>query len=168
MTTEWGSVVRDWWRAHLSDSGPGSARGLAARLRRGSDVDILSEREVHNLAQSLRMARADRAVVLVRLVRVLAELRGGGNTPLARRLGGDDPVLSTARFQRLLRASGDDLTTALIRALRSLPPDGRACNIAMLGRDLLDWGDTTRARWTFDYFHTDAPETLHPPKEALT
>ncbi len=163
--TDPGPIIRAWWTANLGARDSGAARGLAARLRRGSDIEILTEPAVHDLSRRLGLRDPVR---LLRLVRVLAELRGGGGTPLARRFGGPEPVLSPARFQRLMRADGADLTTALIRAIRMLGPDARACDITRLGRDLVIWNDATRTRWAFDYFHAPLPEALQPPSETET
>lgn len=152
-----GGIILGWWSAHLGARETGAAKALAARLRRRSAIEILCEPAVHLLARDLRLTDAPR---LVHLVRVLAELRRNDATRLARRLGGSDPVLSPARFQRLMRATGDDLTTGLIRAIHMLGPEARGCNIAQLGSDLFYWNDQTRARWAFDYFHQPTPDRL--------
>lgn len=154
-----GKIIRDWWAANLADRQSGAARGLAARLRRGTAIELLTEPAVQRLAQNLTSHDALR---IVGLVRVLAELRGETGTTLARRLGGNDPALSPARFQRLMRSDGEDRGAALIRAIRSLPDP--ACNIAALGRDLWFWDDRTRARWSFDYFAAPVPDALKTPE----
>ncbi|MDO5647524.1 type I-E CRISPR-associated protein Cse2/CasB [Paracoccus sp. (in: a-proteobacteria)] len=148
-------AIRDWWAASLADRHSGAARGLAARIRRGTGIEILAEPAVQKLATTLNTRDAGR---LIGLVQVLAELRSDTGTTLARRLGGDPPALSTARFQRLMRSDAGERTTLLIRAIRSLPEPG--CNIAALGRDLWFWNDPVRARWTFDYFAAPVPEML--------
>lgn len=158
MSDKTGEMIAAWWRNSLGDRQSGAARGLAARLRRGSGIEALAEPRVQALAGDLESRDAPR---ILRLVRVLAELRGDYGGALARRLGGAEPVLSTARFQMLMRADGDDLTAALVRAIRALgPADARACNVAALGRDLWFWDDKTRARWTFDYFGAPVPTPL--------
>lgn len=166
MTTlDYGPIIRDWWFTHVADRHSGAARGLSARVRRRTSIEILAEPQVQALAASLHTRDADR---LVRLVRVLAELRGSAQTSLPRLLGqgGEQKTLSPARFQALMRAEGEDLTTALIRAIRALgPADARACAIAALARDLWFWDDRTRARWSFDYFAAPAPESLHSHSE---
>lgn len=151
-----GIAIAAWWRAYLGQP-TGAARGLAARLRRGRGAELLSEPAAMALAQRLRTKDAAR---LIMLLRVLAELRGNGARNLAYLLGGKDPVLSPARYQRMMRAQGDDLTQSLIRAIRMLKSESRACNIANLGRDLWLWDDTTRARWSFDYFHDPIPDPI--------
>ena len=145
-----GEICAQWWRAALADRDSGAARGLAARLRRADGLAVLAEPQVHLLAQRLEMGPAD-AARLVRVVQVLAELRENDGAPLARRLSG---VLSSLRFQRLMRLEGDEFVTQLRRAV--IMAD-RRCNVARLAGDLLSWehseaGDRIRAGWCFDYF----------------
>jgi len=80
-------------------------------------------------------------------------VREHGSMSLARRLGGPDPVLSHLRFQRLMRAQGDELTALMRRAIGMAD---RRCNVAALASDLLNW-EATRPRWCFHYFGADAP-----------
>lgn len=161
-----GGIIREWWAANIGNRDSGAARALAARLRRRSAIEILCEPAVHHLARLLNLHDSDR---LLRIVRVLAEFRAEDRSPLARRLGGADPVISPARFQRLMRADGEALTLALIRAAHMLgPAETRSCDIARLGRDLLlwdhpRWGDETRARWSFEYFDGAVPDILQRP-----
>lgn len=166
-----GAAILGWWQVNIGDRENGGARALAARLRRAGRIEALAEPEVHELARRLGLGPwpgdADR---LVRLVQVLAEVRthvGGRAGRLAARFGGPEPALSSLRFQRLMRAEGEDLTAALRRAL---PMADRTCNLADLGTDLLgwdhpEWGDEIRARWCFEYFGAQAPET-HTPEGA--
>lgn len=148
-----GSVILGWWARELSDRQNAAARGLAARLRRAGPVDALAERAVHELAQALDVWDGQRLAFLVRL---LAEVREHERRPLARCLGGTEPVMSELRFQRLMRAEGDELPEALRRAITLAD---RSCNVARLGGDLLHWGEETRRRWCFDYYGVDAPQT---------
>lgn len=158
-----GEIAAAWWREALADRTSGAARGLSARLRRAEGMAVLAEPGVQALARRLGMGPAQ-AGDLIRLVQVLAELRDGDGATLARRLGND--VLSPLRFQRLMRARGDEFTTQLRRAI--LMAD-RRCNVARLAGDVLvwdhpDWGDAVRARWCFDYF--GAPLESPIPEEA--
>lgn len=154
--TQGGEILR-WWGANLGDRQSGRARALSARLRRAQGADALAEPEVHDLARALNLRDGAR---LAKLVRLLAEVGEHVPQPLARRLGGTEPVLSTLRFQRLMRAEGDELVESLRRAI--IMADGR-CNVAALGPDILFWGETVRARWCFHYFGAEAPED--PSKE---
>ncbi|MTH95150.1 type I-E CRISPR-associated protein Cse2/CasB [Roseibium sp. RKSG952] len=148
-----GAAALGWWHSNLHAEDSGSARALAARLRRGGPVAVLSEPAVQELAKQLALG-PERAADLVRLVRLLAEIRENQGTRLAERLGGSDPVLSRLRFQKLMRAEGDELATLLRRAIVMA---GRRCNVAALASDLLDW-EAARTRWCFQYFSADAPE----------
>lgn len=151
-----GGRILGWWQVNIGNRDSGRARALAARLRRSGTIEALAEPEVHDLSRALSLRDPER---LVRLVQVLAQVRDHDPRRLAQRLGGPEPAMSTLRFQRLLRASGEDLTMALVRALTMAD---RRCNVAALGEDLLDWdhparGDRTRANWCFDYFGAPPP-----------
>jgi len=149
-----GSIILGWWARELGDRQSASARGLAARLRRAGPVDALAERAVHDLAQALGIRDGARLAFLVRL---LAEVRDHAPRPLARCLGGAEPVMSELRFQRLMRAEGDELPEALRRAIALAD---RSCNVVRLGGDLLHWGEAVRRRWCFDYYGVEVPQTV--------
>lgn len=151
-----GQIILGWWGRTLGDRERPAARGLAARLRRAGPIEVLVEREVQELARILALGPKD-APRLARLVCLLAELRDHVQSPLAARLGGAEPVLSTLRFQRLMRAEGDELLPLLRRAVGMV--EGKA-NIAAFGADLLFWNDKTRARWCFEYFGAEAPAEM--------
>jgi CRISPR system Cascade subunit CasB len=87
------------------------------------------------------------------VAQVLAAVRTHGQLSLARRAG-QDGRMSHARFDRLIRAEGNDLTTAILRAL---PFVERTCNVGRLGADLWFWGDAVRTRWCFDFFGGEVP-----------
>lgn len=146
-----GGEILGWWSRALGDRDSGAARALAARLRRAGSVEALAERAVQELGQRLALRDGMR---LARLACLLAEVREHTGERLARRLGGDDPVMSTLRFQRLLRADDAELPDALRRAILLAE---RRCNVAALGEDLLYWGDSVKMRWCFDYYGEQAP-----------
>ncbi len=154
------NVIRNWWWHEIGDRQSSAARALAARLRRATAIEALSEPAVHRLADRLGTGHPE---TIHRLVAVLAHLREDGALRLPQRLGAlrrdDSPNL---RFQQLMRAEGEALTTALIRAL---PMVGNACNAGSLGEDLFRWDERTRTRWTFDYFGAQAPESLEETPE---
>jgi CRISPR system Cascade subunit CasB len=147
-----GAIALGWWSRNVGARDSASARALAARLRRAASVEALCEPAVQDIAASLTMGPG-RAPELVRLVCLLAEVREHGGETLARRLGGADPILSRLRFQRLMRAEGDELTALLRRAIAMAD---RRCNVAALATDLLNW-EAARPRWCFHYFGADAP-----------
>lgn len=146
-----GAEILRWWVANLADRQSGRARALVARLRRAQGADALTQPEVHDLARCLALRDGVR---LANLVRLLAEVKEHSPQPLARRLGGPDPALSTLRFQRLMRAEGEELIEALRRAITMA---GGRCNVAALGLDFLHWGEGVRTRWCFHYFGAQAP-----------
>lgn len=147
-----GAIALGWWAREIEPREIPAARGLSARLRRAAPLAVLCEPAVIRLSTGLDLGPA-RADQLVRLATLLAEIRETCAEPLAKRLGGAEPVLSSLRFQRLLRAEGDELTSHLRRAI--LMAD-RRCNVAALAADLLQW-EAARPRWCFHYFGADAP-----------
>tara|TARA_R110000737_G_C14587501_1_gene486887 strand:- start:1358 stop:1867 length:510 start_codon:yes stop_codon:yes gene_type:complete len=151
--------IFDWWKRCIADRESGAARALSAKLRRAGEVEALAHPQVHELALRTGLRDARR---LALLVRVLAEVRENKGEPLFARLGPsrleeDDGALSKLRFQKLLRSEGDELYSALRRAITMAD---RACNVTRLGRDLRWLGDKTRQRWCFDYFGGQAPAEL--------
>ena len=154
-----GKTILGWWSREIGDRTSSAARAQAARLNRGTVLDVLSEPAVHELSRRLELRDPER---LARLVQVLAAVRSHDRLSLSRRLGGPEPALSPLRFQRLIRSEGDDLVTALRRAL---PMVERRCDVAALGTDLLHWTDATRARWCFHYFGQPAPEAVPASEE---
>lgn len=151
-----GAIALGWWSREIAPRDIPAARGLAARLRRAAPLAVLCEPKVQDLAQALGIGPGQ-AERLVQLAMLLAEVREHGGETLARRLGGDEPVLSPLRFQRLMRAEGDELTDHLRRAIHMA--DHR-CNVVALAADLLNW-EAARPRWCFHYFGADAP--IEPP-----
>lgn len=153
QTKSVGQIALGWWSTNISKRETGHARGLSARLRRAGPIEALSETAVHELGQNLSVgpAQADK---LVRLVCLLSEVREHDSTPLARRLGGSEPMLSSLRFQRLMRAEELELVSLMRRAIMM---SDRRCNIAALASDLWNWDDAARTRWCFHYFGADAP-----------
>lgn len=156
--TDHQQIIGAWWRARIGMRESSAARALAARLNRGTGVDILVERAVFDLARELHLQmQPERLVPLVRILAAVREDQGGR---LPRRLGqGEPPAMSQLRFQRLLRAEGEELAILLRRAL---PMVGRSCNVGALGADLLHWSDATRARWAFAYFGAVPPSAITP------
>lgn len=148
-----GAIALGWWSVNIGARERPAARSLAARLRRASPAEALSWPEVHVLAERLGLGPAQ-ASHLAQLVGLLAEVRENVGAPLAQRLGGAEPILSNLRFQRLMRAEGDDLNAQLRRAITMAD---RRCNVAALAADILHWDDAARARWCFQYFGADAP-----------
>lgn len=152
-----------WWKLYIeADTGP--ARALAAKLRRAGTGEALCHREVITLYDHVvqadawlgRQLRRD-PVPLGALARVLAHVREHDpQHSLAWRLGGEEPAMSPARFERLMTTGGNsgDLAMALIRAL---PMADYRCAVGRLGHDLLRWSEKGRADWYFDYFHTTPP-----------
>lgn len=157
-----GQIILGWWSRALGARETGAQRALSARLRRGDAIAVLCEAEVHDLGRQLGLTQGDEAARrLVRLVRILAQVRQHVGASLPRQLGtGDPPAMSKARFEKLLRAEGDELEAALRRAL----PLVKDCtNVAALGEAILHWTEATRTRWCFYYYRTEAPAPAADP-----
>lgn len=151
-------AVFDWWQQNIAARKNSAARGLAARLRRAGAIEALAEKQVHHLGRRIGLTGAHDGKRLADIARTLAEVRENSSEPLFRRLGpskpdAEDAGLSRLRFQRLLRSEGEELLTAIRRAITMAD---RRCNVAQLGRDLR-WLDSERTlqRWCFDYFRGD-------------
>lgn len=157
-----GQIILGWWSNVLGQRETGAQRSLSARLRRGDAIAVLCEAAVHDLGRQLGLSSgAEAARQLVRLVRILAQVREHVGPSLPRQLGtGDPPAMSKARFEKLLRAEGDEMEAALRRAL---PMVGDRTNVAALGEATLHWTEATRTRWCFDYYRTDAPAPAADP-----
>lgn len=156
-TRSTGSILLGWWNAHIGNRDAASSRALSARLRRAGAVEVLGQRSVVELAIALGINGGAPLSRFIPMVRLLAELRTHDSVPLARRVGGSNPSLSELRFQRLLRAEGDEMEDLMRRAI--LVAD-RKCNVAALAGDLLFWRDAVRQRWCFQYFGAEPPNQL--------
>jgi len=147
-----------WWRACLRPTDDTSAaKALRARLGRADKIlDALAESEVHCLAAAAPYLR-QRPDILADIACTLALVEEHQPRRLARVLGaGDKPAMSKARFEKLMRASHEELRTGLRRALALA---GHRCNVEALARDIARWDeDNTRQGWWFDYFHAPAPK----------
>lgn len=166
MTEGIGTTLAAWWRSALRPSEDNSAaRALRARLRRADDaLDVLAQPQVHDLVARVPWLQS-RPHALVRTVQVLAQVDRNEPRSLARVLGGDPPVMSRARFERLVRTEASDLSRAIRRAIALT--DG-ACHVSKLGRDVLNWdsthGDDIRRDWYFDYFKAERETTEAAPE----
>lgn len=155
MTDDIGKTLFQWWRTALRPAEDDAvARALRARLRRADALEVLAQAPVHDLVAAAPWLR-HRPKALIRAVQVLAQVERHDPRSLARVLGGDPPVMSRLRFERLVRSEADELPRALRRAI-ALTDGG--CNVAQLGRDVLNWddpdrGEDTRRNWYFDYFN---------------
>lgn len=179
-----GAPALEWWLklTHPTGGDPGTL----ARLRRSrSTSEALGVRAALILARRLGAARSDapdwRVRACVDLARVLARvkthdpsrhpMRAAGWKRFAgeRResdAGADRPILSEARFKRLLQTGeGEEKVGAFSRLIALL--DG-IVKVDDLAADYLSWnhpvwGDKVRERWAFLYYAAgDAAPPLPP------
>ena len=93
MTDDIGKTLATWWREVLRPGDDNSvARALRARLRRAETLDVLAQRQVHDLVATAPWLRA-RPEALIHAVQVLALVERNDARSLARVLGaGEDAI----------------------------------------------------------------------------
>lgn len=167
---------------------PGDAGARAALRRAGSPDAVMVEPAFHMLLLRMRDTGFDfsgfadwRYRRLALIAALLAERRDGASAPrrFMQALGGapkaEDRLLSTLRFQALMaaldRGLDDEAMTSLRRAMKVASDID--FNVTAFAEDLMNWGDATRIKWTFDYFGrphlaatpTTPTETANPESE---
>lgn len=143
-------------------------RGGRARLRRAASPDaVVFVPAFHRLLADLGEAGFDVSghrtrERLAAVAGLVARVEADDSTEksVATQLGkprGErrGPPVSRLRFSRLVAQS--DLTDLYPVLARVLPLVDKRVNIASLADSVLSWGDVTRRRWAYDYFHV-APE----------
>ena len=158
--------ARRWWAALQDKPADGAPnrrgdRAALARLRRATTPLLaVEEPAVISLYKQLgfseyqlehRLPRV--AVVAAVLAHVRSEPEGGGRRQsFAEMLGrGERPLMSALRFKRLLAANNDqDLLNGFRRAVALA--GGQNINVGDLAGSLLEWSETRRMRWAFDYY----------------
>jgi CRISPR system Cascade subunit CasB len=184
-TAESTPVARTWWTryCHPRDGDP----GVRARLRRcRTPIEALSVRPALTLARQLKIPRVVsgknewRLVQALNLARALAHVTADDRSQTPMRAAGwkkfpgerkesdageDRPVLSELRFRRLIEVErGEEQVVGFVRLIHLL--DGRA-DVAELANAFLYWNDSTRKRWTFEYYAAGdaAPHDLSTTSE---
>lgn len=183
-----GGRALDWWRYYCD---PATADpGVRAELRRcDSTVDASAVAAAVTLARRLGAFAEDagdwRITSALNLARVLAHVRE--HVPVApmraagwksfagdrkeSEAGEDRPLLSEARFRRLLTTGADEEQVAAFTRLIAIL-DGKV-NVAALASDFLDWnhpwrGERVRKAWAVDYFAARVPGTIGSPAATST
>jgi CRISPR system Cascade subunit CasB len=167
MLEDIGAVAKRWWRQAIRpDHESGRARAVRAMLRRAeSPLDVVVVPEVHDLNHALAAAGRDLTRDSERLALVavvLANIENDTPDRAAARMGGahaSRAPVSALRFQRLVRTRRPgELMRPLTRALAQID---HGANARALARDLLNWGETTRRNWCFDYYGAARPAEMH-------
>lgn len=152
-----------WWRglqAYFPDGRPNptSDRAALARLRRANLVDAMQAPATLALFRALGRTRPDDLPTVALCAAALAAVRQddpGANA--ARQLGappGDPaarPVLSSLRFRRLIEAA--DGEERLLSFRRAVALAGGKLNVRELAAACLDWSETRRRIWIFNYYN---------------
>ena len=83
---------------------------------------------------------------------LLAHVRSHNERPLPKAMSegeGDKRRVSPLRFTRLLEAPDIDTLFAGLR--RTLPLLGHQADVLALATDVVNWGDSVKKRWAYDY-----------------
>ena len=170
-TSDPAGLARNWWlslQPQTDATGNMKSRGdpgALARLRRVVDpVEALAERQAIRLAVWLGVesVQTEKLQFVGALASVLAHVRDEpknaegtpSRTHTAQLLGprsNDDPgLMSALRFQRLMAAqTPDDLMRQMRHVVKLL---GDKANVRVLAQALLNWNETTRTTWTYNYW----------------
>ncbi len=175
--------VQHWWRTLQPDqsrSNPAARAGnraALARLRRCHSIaDAGVEPEALLLGRALGVTSLRAGWQAVKLERalltaiVLAHVREDDELPVARRLGapapGERAAFSPMRLARLLAAeTSEEQLTAFRRVVAML--GGRA-NVRDLAAALLNWSQSTRIAWAFNYHGASPPRAEPDPNETMS
>ena len=157
-------VVYEWWRELTSEN---AGRIEVARLRSAETpaFAMLSSYGTQ-LVASLGNHDPERVAILAG---ILAHVRLNDEQSVASAIGPGTPVrpdsglVFSVRFQRLMMTEADQLMDPMRRIVRAL--NGRA-NVPDLAVSVLEWGDTVRKRWIFDYYGVTVGGT-RPYRERL-
>jgi len=162
-----------WW-SRLAHPVTGDRASLARLRRARTPLEALGIRAAMELARRVGAAKSHtpdwRMRAALDLARVLAHvqehdprhpMQAAGwkkfaGTRRETEAGEDRPVLSEARFRRLLETGDGEEKVAAFTRLIALMSD--RINVQRLADDFLDWnhptrGDRVREQWAFNYYH---------------
>jgi CRISPR system Cascade subunit CasB len=160
------AVAAHWWRGlqpYKADGTPNPVadRAALARLRRSDLIAAMEDPATFDLFRQLEYRDPRRLVDVALCAGVLAVVREDNNRAhAARQLGvpSDNPnarpVMSDLRFRRLVAAETPE--ERLIALRRAVLLAGAAINVRDVAAACLDWSDTRRRRWLFQYH--DVPD----------
>lgn len=172
-----------WW-SRLAHPASGDRASLARLRRARTPLEALSVRAAVELARRVGAAKSHtpdwRMRAALDLARVLAHVEAHdprhpmqaagwkkfAGTRRETEAGEDRPLLSEARFRRLLETGdGEEKVAAFTRLIALM---GDRINVQRLADDFLDWnhpirGDRVREQWAFNYYHAyDAAPPVPP------
>jgi len=154
-------AAAEWWRDLQPDPArrrPGD-RAALARLRRCASVGeaMLEPATITLFRRCGGTGPADLPAIGLAaavLVHVREDVPG---LSVARQLGPDQPdkpetaILKPLRFRRVIEAGPEDERLIALRRLVALA--GGSLNLRDLADALLDWTDSRRQRWVYDYWN---------------
>ena len=150
------AIAEEWWRGLTSDQG--GDRAAMARLRRShTPLEVIQEPAALRLVARLD-ARGEHPDRVAALAGILALVREADERPLARMIGrvsldndsSPPPLMSEARFRRLLQVRASELMEPMRRVVRLAK--GRA-NVYDLAFVVLRWGERVQRRLIFEYYN---------------
>jgi CRISPR system Cascade subunit CasB len=144
-----GEILRGWW---ISLQNRRADRADLCRCRGESDVALVPS--FYRLVSALREPGYNPSLHrLATVAGVLAHVRRDADDAMGRAMSrshGAGPVLSEARFRRLLAAEDrQDLYSQLVRCVRLL---GNSAPLLDLANAAYWWNEAVRKRWAYDYY----------------
>jgi CRISPR type I-E-associated protein CasB/Cse2 len=138
-----------WWRDLQSD------RGARARLRRADMLAAMGEPATYELFRALGRDDPEELPAVALCAALLATVREDDPQHPARAL---EELMGAIRFRRLIEAETlEDRLTMLRRAVQLA---GCQMSVRELARACLNWTETTRRRWLFEYHNAGATAPL--------
>lgn len=163
-------MIYEWWEHYSSESeqGEASRKGEFANLRRCKNLEeILFTPQYQYLYRKVNKAKwvngsaCNNKEAIALLAGVLAYIKEDVKSEKNEKKhvaehfarvqeGGDKPIVSEARFMRLMKIkTHTELFTEIVRIIRLA---GDSAPLNDLITSLYWWNDKTRQKWTFEYF----------------
>jgi CRISPR system Cascade subunit CasB len=169
-------IAAQWWRSLQPSLSTGERnrnadRAALARLRRADIVAAMQDPATFVLFRALERRRPAELPDVALCAAVLAVVREDrpGERP-ARILGPPSPdaleqaAMKPLRFRRLIEAETPEDRLLMLR--RAVQLADRKLNVRELAAACLDWSETRRQRWIFEYYNAGfAAPTAEPASE---
>ena len=167
-----------WWRGlqpyfSNGERNPQSDRAALARLRRADLFQAMQDPQTFALFTVLGMQRPDELPNAALCAAVLAGVREDRTEHPARTLGPpssnatEQAAMKPLRFRRLIEADNPQARLETLRRAAQL--GDRRLNVRELALACLDWSDTRRQRWIFEYYNAGfAARAAEPVPEEAT
>jgi CRISPR system Cascade subunit CasB len=175
------AIAAQWWRSMQpnlpgGERNPRADRAALATLRRADLATAMQNPATLDLFRRLGRKHPKELPEVALCAAVLASVREDDpSTRAARKLGPplgeseDKAVMSPLRFRRLFDAATPE--ERLVAFRRAVALGRGSINVRDLAAACLDWSETRRQRWIFEYYNagyaapTPAPAPLEIPEE---